>query len=108
MNALLVSRSGRIKNCRWVQRRVIMYVRPGRTSRGIDTRVFGPAPPVVENQPRCGLRLQWELSRPSDSGGWIVQHITSEADMFDAGGNLIGHAEWNYWEAWKVDSDRLY
>ena len=40
MNALLVSRSGRIKNCRCVQRRVIMYLRAGRTSRGTDTSAF--------------------------------------------------------------------
>src|SRR5689334_16242524 len=43
MKALFVSRSGRIRNCRCVQRRVIMYVRPGRTSRGIDTHGYRSA-----------------------------------------------------------------
>src|ERR1017187_10975077 len=32
--ALLVAWSGRSRNCRWVHRRVIIYVRAGRTSRG--------------------------------------------------------------------------
>jgi len=34
MNELLVVESGRRRYCRWVRRRVILYVRPGRPSRG--------------------------------------------------------------------------
>src|SRR5439155_243027 len=54
MNALLVSRSGRIRNCRCVQRRVIMYVRPGRTSRGVDTRRFSARSSVRLRQINLG------------------------------------------------------
>jgi RHS repeat-associated protein len=38
-------------------------------------------------------QIQWNLSKPSQSGGWIVQQI----DAKDAAGNTT-----TYWEAWQV------
>jgi hypothetical protein len=66
MKALLVSLSGRIRNWRCVQRRVIMYVRPGRTSRAIDIMIFRRVPPGVATK-STSERFSVGIRLPSDA-----------------------------------------
>src|SRR6266567_2754166 len=92
MKALLVSRSGRIRNCRCVQRRVIMYVRPGRTSRGKDTLEFRkPALRVARESTwvRFGQRINLGAVRPLENQpgcGSAVRQSGFEGRGFEGNG----------------------
>jgi hypothetical protein len=43
------------------------------------------------------LKIKWELSAPSENGGWIIQHIR----VFSPEGELIRY----FWEAWEVSAN---
>src|SRR5205085_2388983 len=44
--------------------------------------------------------IQWKLDRPSDKGGWIIQHVTETVYITDLNGNIILSQKWEYWEGW--------
>jgi hypothetical protein len=54
--------------------------------------------------------VQWELDKPSTAGGWIVQGVSTNFDVKNAGGTKVEPSTkgvdtswWPMWEAWKVN-----
>jgi hypothetical protein len=54
------------------------------------------------------LQGNWKLSKPSEAGGYVVQHVKFEIEIDDAAGNFVAKGSVEYYEAWKVNpgSDR--
>ena len=48
----------------------------------------------VKHPPQGTTEIQWQLSKKSKSGGYIVQEITTT--------NASGNQTYHYWEAWQV------
>jgi RHS repeat-associated protein len=49
--------------------------------------------------------IQWQLSEPSQSGGWIVQQVSINTTIYKRGMSVPYQT--NFWEAWQVPAGSL-
>lgn len=89
--------------------------RKGKDSASGGKGASGGTPPVLSKKnvqgPSANDRggynwvVQWELDKPSPSGGWIVQGVNVAGDVKDKDGKAL-KTGWEsyvpYWEAWQV------